>query len=158
MVLRQQVTRCLQGRGQNRHTPGTTQRLAAYAAIIGENQRKKGRPSSNEPGNRGLRGEFWVGKLGKTHLLPSVLCIEHRRANVCPRSRCASLVERMALLLTCQSIARQFGAATLFENVSLTINDGKRHGLIGPNGAGKSTLLKILAGLEHTSRRRSRSP
>jgi ATP-binding cassette subfamily F protein uup len=58
----------------------------------------------------------------------------------------------MALLLTCQSIARQFGAATLFENVSLTINDGERHGLIGPNGAGKSTLLKILAGLEHTDK------
>ena len=37
----------------------------------------------------------------------------------------------MALLLNCQSIARQFGAATLFENVSLTINDGERHGLIG---------------------------
>lgn len=58
----------------------------------------------------------------------------------------------MALLLNCQSIARQFGAATLFENVSLTINDGERHGLIGPNGAGKSTLLKVLAGLDEADR------
>ena len=58
----------------------------------------------------------------------------------------------MALLLNCQSIAKQFGAATLFENISLTINDGERHGLIGPNGAGKSTLMKILTGLDHADR------
>ncbi|MGC4056119.1 MAG: ABC-F family ATP-binding cassette domain-containing protein [Paludibaculum sp.] len=58
----------------------------------------------------------------------------------------------MALLLNCQSIARQFGASTLFENVSLTISDGERHGMIGPNGAGKSTLLKVLAGLDHADR------
>lgn len=58
----------------------------------------------------------------------------------------------MALLLNCQSIARQFGATTLFENVSLTISDGERHGMIGPNGAGKSTLLKVLAGLDHADR------
>ncbi|MBI5280739.1 MAG: ABC-F family ATP-binding cassette domain-containing protein [Candidatus Solibacter usitatus] len=54
----------------------------------------------------------------------------------------------MALLLNCQTIARRFGSATLFENISLTISDGERHGLIGPNGSGKSTLLKILAGLD----------
>ncbi|WP_321473063.1 ABC-F family ATP-binding cassette domain-containing protein [uncultured Paludibaculum sp.] len=58
----------------------------------------------------------------------------------------------MALLLNCQSIARQFGATTLFENVSLTISDGERHGMIGPNGAGKSTLLKVMAELEHADR------
>ncbi|QOY92168.1 ABC-F family ATP-binding cassette domain-containing protein [Paludibaculum fermentans] len=58
----------------------------------------------------------------------------------------------MALLLNCQSIARQFGATTLFENVSLTISDGERHGMIGPNGAGKSTLLKVLAGLDQADR------
>ncbi|MCL5745532.1 MAG: ATP-binding cassette domain-containing protein [Acidobacteria bacterium] len=54
----------------------------------------------------------------------------------------------MALLLSCQSIGRQFGAATLFDQVSLTVSDGERHGLIGPNGAGKSTLLKVLAGMD----------
>jgi ATP-binding cassette subfamily F protein uup len=58
----------------------------------------------------------------------------------------------MALLLSCQSIGRQFGAATLFDNVSLTVADGERHGLIGPNGAGKSTLLKVLAGLDQPDR------
>jgi ATP-binding cassette subfamily F protein uup len=58
----------------------------------------------------------------------------------------------MAVLLTCQDLTRQFGASTLFENISFTIGDGEHHGLIGPNGAGKSTLLRILAGLEYTDR------
>jgi ATP-binding cassette subfamily F protein uup len=52
------------------------------------------------------------------------------------------------VLLTCEAIAKRFGAQSLFENLSLTISDGERIGLIGPNGAGKSTLLRILAGLE----------
>jgi len=57
-------------------------------------------------------------------------------------------VSRMALLLNCQSLSKQFGAATLFEGISFTLGERERHGLIGPNGAGKSTLLKCLAGLE----------
>ncbi len=54
----------------------------------------------------------------------------------------------MALLLSCQSLSKQFGATILFENVSFTVEEGQRLGLIGPNGAGKSTLLKILSGAE----------
>ncbi len=54
----------------------------------------------------------------------------------------------MALVLTCQSLARRFGHRTVFENVSLSVFDGDRIGLIGPNGAGKSTLLKLLAQAE----------
>jgi ATP-binding cassette subfamily F protein uup len=54
----------------------------------------------------------------------------------------------MALLLNCQSLSKQFGAATLFDGISFTLGERERHGLIGPNGAGKSTLLKCLAGLE----------
>ncbi len=60
------------------------------------------------------------------------------------------VVPRMALLLNCQSLSKQFGAATLFEGISFTIGERERHGVIGPNGAGKSTLLKCLAGLETT--------
>jgi ATP-binding cassette subfamily F protein uup len=54
----------------------------------------------------------------------------------------------VALLLSAQSLSKQFGATILFQNVSFLIEDGQRLGLIGPNGAGKSTLLKILSGQE----------
>ena len=51
------------------------------------------------------------------------------------------------LVLQVQQVARRFGADTLFEHVSMTIEDHGRVGLVGRNGAGKSTLLKIIAGI-----------
>lgn len=52
----------------------------------------------------------------------------------------------MAPILTAQAVSKRFGVTPLFEDLSLSINDGDRIGLIGPNGAGKSTLLALLAG------------
>jgi ATP-binding cassette subfamily F protein uup len=52
----------------------------------------------------------------------------------------------MPPILNAQSVTKQFGATPLFQNISLTVEEGDRIGLIGPNGAGKSTLLAILAG------------
>src|SRR3954453_8705401 len=54
----------------------------------------------------------------------------------------------MAVLLKTDSLAKSFGARTLFRGISLSLDDQQHVGLIGPNGAGKSTLLKILAQLE----------
>jgi ATP-binding cassette subfamily F protein uup len=54
----------------------------------------------------------------------------------------------MAILLSCQNLAKSFGVRPLFEGLSFGLFEGERTGLIGPNGAGKSTLLKVLSGLE----------
>jgi ATP-binding cassette subfamily F protein uup len=52
----------------------------------------------------------------------------------------------MAVLLTCDAIAKTFGSRTVFTDISLSLHDGERLGVIGPNGAGKSTFLKVLSG------------
>ena len=52
----------------------------------------------------------------------------------------------MIPIINAQGLAKTFGAAPLFQNISFTISEGDRIGLIGPNGSGKSTLLEILSG------------
>jgi ATP-binding cassette subfamily F protein 3 len=49
-------------------------------------------------------------------------------------------------VLTLSQIEKSFGARTLFEDVSLSINYGERIALVGANGAGKSTLFSIILG------------
>jgi ABC transport system ATP-binding/permease protein len=51
-------------------------------------------------------------------------------------------------LLSCEEIAKAYGARPLFTGLTLSLLAGDRVGLIGPNGSGKSTLLRILAGFE----------
>jgi len=52
------------------------------------------------------------------------------------------------LLLSCESVSKQYGARPLFERLTFGLQEGDRVGLVGPNGSGKTTLLKILAGIE----------
>lgn len=55
----------------------------------------------------------------------------------------------MLPILSIQNIGKSYGAKSVFENLSLIIQDREKIGLIGHNGTGKSTLLKILAGIEY---------
>ncbi len=49
-------------------------------------------------------------------------------------------------LLTLSDVAVAFGATTLFEGVTLTVERGDRWGVVGRNGTGKTTLFRIIAG------------
>jgi len=51
-------------------------------------------------------------------------------------------------MLTVAGLQKSFGGRELFDDVSLTLQQGERVAIVGPNGAGKSTLLKIILGLE----------
>ena len=43
-------------------------------------------------------------------------------------------------------LAVEFGASTIFEDVSFTVARGERWGVIGRNGTGKTTLFKVILG------------
>ena len=48
--------------------------------------------------------------------------------------------------LTAGGVAVEFGATTVFENVSFTVARGERWGIVGRNGTGKTTLFKLILG------------
>ena len=52
----------------------------------------------------------------------------------------------MPPIISAQGLAKRYGVAPLFKNISFTVSEGDRIGVIGPNGSGKSTLLEILCG------------
>ena len=55
----------------------------------------------------------------------------------------------MLPLISVNHLGKTYGAKSVFEDLSLIINEREKIGLIGHNGSGKSTLLRILAGLEY---------
>ncbi len=54
-------------------------------------------------------------------------------------------------MITVSNLAKRFAGQTLFEGVSLQLNEGDRYGVVGANGSGKSTFLKVLTGEEGAS-------
>jgi len=51
-----------------------------------------------------------------------------------------------AVVLEVESLAKAFGANTIFEDVSFDVGRGERLLVLGLNGAGKTTLMRVLAG------------
>ena len=49
-------------------------------------------------------------------------------------------------MIAINNLTKFYGKKTLFEDVSLNINEREKIGLIGPNGAGKSTLFSLILG------------
>jgi ATPase subunit of ABC transporter with duplicated ATPase domains len=49
-------------------------------------------------------------------------------------------------LISVHNVSMRYGAKILFEDVTVTFQQGRRYGLSGPNGAGKSTFMRILTG------------
>lgn len=50
-------------------------------------------------------------------------------------------------ILNVEKVTKGYGSRTLFDDITLGINEGDKIGVIGINGTGKSTFLKIVAGL-----------
>ena len=50
-------------------------------------------------------------------------------------------------MLGCEKVRVDFPTKTVFESVSLGVDEGDRIGIVGRNGDGKSTLLSVMAGM-----------
>jgi branched-chain amino acid transport system ATP-binding protein len=49
-------------------------------------------------------------------------------------------------ILELRGVSKAFGALTVADDISFSVEDGEALGIIGPNGAGKSTLFNLING------------
>src|SRR4051812_27716413 len=68
-----------------------------------------------------------------------------RRTPACARSIWARA--RMAELLGLDRVAAGYGLATVLNDISLSLADGRSLALLGRNGAGKTTLMNTIVGV-----------
>jgi ATP-binding cassette subfamily F protein 3 len=54
--------------------------------------------------------------------------------------------------LSISNVAVEFGATTLFKDITFTVAAGDRWGIVGRNGTGKTTLFKLLTGAMQPTR------
>ncbi|PRB70143.1 ABC transporter ATP-binding protein [Arthrobacter sp. MYb213] len=50
-------------------------------------------------------------------------------------------------MIQAQQLTKRYGAKTVVDNVSFTVQPGMVTGFLGPNGAGKSTTMRMIVGL-----------
>jgi branched-chain amino acid transport system ATP-binding protein len=50
------------------------------------------------------------------------------------------------VILTLRSVSKSFGAVTVADNISFSVNSQEAVEIIGPNGAGKTSLFNLISG------------
>jgi len=58
----------------------------------------------------------------------------------------------VATLLHAADLRLTFGSRTVFDDLTLTLEEGERVGLVGANGSGKSSLMRMLARVQEPDR------
>lgn len=51
----------------------------------------------------------------------------------------------MENIITVEHVTKRFGQATVLNDINVSFEKGKIHGLIGRNGSGKTVLMKCIA-------------
>lgn len=54
----------------------------------------------------------------------------------------------MTTLIQVNKVAKDFGTAPVFRDISFEVRSGRHLALLGPSGCGKSTLLRLVTGLD----------
>ncbi|MEP7201404.1 MAG: branched-chain amino acid ABC transporter ATP-binding protein/permease [Ilumatobacteraceae bacterium] len=97
----------------------------------------------------GLLGEFDVGGwlLARRRRLPTIA----GHAGPIEPAEPSEVEAHAAGELRTTGLCVDFGGFTALEEVSISVEPGRIHGLIGPNGAGKTTFINVLTGLVEPS-------